>query len=255
MNAHDDDRPRGGRSTAATSPGTMPRRHFLGMAALGGLAAALPAAPSAWAQAGKPPKGTRKGQIVVGLSQEPTVFNPLRARIEVDDGVHLNLFSPLWSIDAKGNLVPQLATEIPSVENGGVSADGLTWKVKLRSGVTWHDGTPFTAEDVKFTIELIQKPDFPAMSRNGHALVRDIQVVSPTEITWKMERFFAPYFSIVAWTTSCPSTSWERRDPRIPFENKPIGTGPLRFVERRPATTCCWRRTTSSTARVRSSTA
>ncbi|BBK41053.1 peptide ABC transporter substrate-binding protein [Allostella vacuolata] len=236
MSERDDDPAGGGQVDPILSRLVLPRRHFLGMAALGGLAAALPAAPAAFAQGGPPPKGTRKGQIVVGLSQEPTVFNPLRARIEVDDGVHLNLFSPLWSLDAKGNLVPQLAAEIPSVENGGLSADGLTWKIKLRPGVTWHDGTPFTAEDVKYTIELIQKPDFPAMSRNGHNLVRDIQVTSPTEISWKMERFFAPYFSIVAWTMIVPKhILGAGGDPKdSPFNNKPIGTGPFKWGERRP---------------------
>ncbi|MGE0716619.1 MAG: peptide ABC transporter substrate-binding protein [Alphaproteobacteria bacterium] len=216
----------------------LPRRRFLELAALGAAAAALPgqAARAQGAAPPPPPKGTRKGQIVIGLSQEPTVFNPLRARIEVDDGVHLNLFSPLWSLDTKGTLVPQLATEIPTVANGGVSEDGLVWKIKLRPGVTWHDGAPFTAEDVKFTFELIQRPDFPAMSRNGISLVRDIQVTSPTEITWKLEKFFAPFFSIIAWTQIVPKHILGAvADPKdSPFNNKPIGTGPFKWGERRP---------------------
>ncbi|MGE0717324.1 MAG: peptide ABC transporter substrate-binding protein [Alphaproteobacteria bacterium] len=223
---------------AGSSRLLLPRRGFLGMAALGGLAAALPGTPDARAQGtpSPPPRGTRRGQVIVGLSQEPTKFNPLMARIEVDEGVHLNLFSPLWSIDTTGQLVPELATEIPSVANGGISADGLSWRIRLRPGVVWHDGQPFTAEDVKFTLELIQRPDFPAMSRSGHSLVRDIQVVSPTEITWKMERFFAPYFSIVAWTYIVPKhILGAGGDPKdSPFNNKPIGTGPFKWVERRP---------------------
>ncbi|MCC7274202.1 MAG: peptide ABC transporter substrate-binding protein [Alphaproteobacteria bacterium] len=215
----------------------LPRRRFLQMTALGAAAAALPTGLArAQAVPPPPPRGTRKGQIVIGLSQEPTVFNPLRARIEVDDGVHLNLFSPLWSLDTKGNLVPQLAVEIPTVANGGVSEDGLNWRVKLRPGVTWHDGAPFTAEDVKFTFELIQRPDFPVMSRNGISLVRDIQVVSPTEIAWKMEKFFAPFFSIIAWTQMVPKHILGAvADPKdSPFNNKPVGTGPFKWGERRP---------------------
>jgi peptide/nickel transport system substrate-binding protein len=213
----------------------LPRRRFLELAALGAAGAALPGSLARAQQVPPPPKG-RKGQIVIGLSQEPTVFNPLRARIEVDDGVHLNLFSPLWSLDTKGELVPQLATEVPSVANGGVSEDGLKWRIKLRSGVTWHDGKPFTAEDVKFTFELIQRPDFPAMSRNGINLVRDIQVVSPTEITWRLEKFVAPFFSIIAWTQMVPKhVLGAGGDPKdSPFNNKPIGTGPFKWGERRP---------------------
>ena len=214
---------------------TMPRRRFLELTALGAAGAALPGS-LARAQGVPPPPAKRKGQIIVGLSQEPTVFNPLRARIEVDDGVHLNLFSPLWSLDTKGELVPQLAVEVPSIANGGVSADGLKWRVKLRPGVTWHDGTPFTAEDVKFTFDLIVRPDFPAASRNGIDLVRDIQVVSPTEMTWSLEKFVAPFFSIIAWTMIVPKhVLGAGGDPKdSPFNNKPIGTGPFKWGDRKP---------------------
>ncbi|MFX5494377.1 hypothetical protein ABTD62_21785, partial [Acinetobacter baumannii] len=65
-----------------------------------------------------------RGQVVAALSQEPTVFNPLMPAIEVDQGVWWQLFSPLWFIDAEGRFVPDLAREVPSVENGGLSADG-----------------------------------------------------------------------------------------------------------------------------------
>ena len=60
-------------------------------------------------------------------------------------------YEPLAGWDADGNLVPVLAAEIPSRENGGLSADGKTVTWKLKSGVTWHDGKPFTADDVVFT--------------------------------------------------------------------------------------------------------
>ncbi|TIM13335.1 MAG: peptide ABC transporter substrate-binding protein, partial [Mesorhizobium sp.] len=66
--------------------------------------------------------------------------------------------------------------------------------------VKWHDGQPFTAEDVKFTLDLMVEPDFRSWRRAGHDLVRDIKVVSPTEITWRMEKTYAPYPSILAST-------------------------------------------------------
>jgi len=207
----------------------LPRRHLMALAAAG-----LPAM-RAVAQ-GTPRPAGRKGQIIYGMSQEPTRFHPLQARIEADESVHLNLFNALWSVNPAGDLVPDLVAELPSVANGGLSADGLQWRIKLRSGVTWHDGAPFTAEDVKFTLELLQDPDFPAMSRNGHELVRDIKVVSPTELTWRMERFFAPYFAILAWTFIVPKhvlgKVTDHRDPS--FSNHPIGTGPFKWGERRP---------------------
>jgi peptide/nickel transport system substrate-binding protein len=145
----------------------------------------------ATAEAATPP-AKPTGQAVIGLSQEPTVFHPLMLHIEVDEAVYFNLFSPLWQVDPQGNLVPDLVTEIPTVENGGISPDGLNWRIKLRPDVKWHDGTPFTAEDVKFNIELINNPDFRAGRRAGHELVRGIKVVSPTELTWRMEKAYAP---------------------------------------------------------------
>ena len=72
------------------------------------------------------------GQVVIGLSQEPTVFDPRRPHIEVDDGVNIALYSPLWAVAPSGEMLPQLALEVPTVANGGLSADGLTWSIKLR---------------------------------------------------------------------------------------------------------------------------
>jgi peptide/nickel transport system substrate-binding protein len=99
--------------------------------------------------------------------------------IEVDQGVHWNVFSPLWNVDGGGNFIPQLATEVPTIGNGGISEDGLDWRIKLRPNVVWHDGTPFTADDVKYTLELINNPHFRAYSRNGHEQVTDIKVRQP----------------------------------------------------------------------------
>jgi peptide/nickel transport system substrate-binding protein len=154
------------------------RRNALRIMAAGGVAGLL--APHLL---GKPahaqtPPAAPTGRVVVGLSQEPTVFNPLMPHIEVDDGVNFSMFDALFRIDPQGVIVPNLATEVPSQANGGISEDGLNWRVHLRDDVRWHDGAPFTAEDVKFTLELIVNPDFRAWRTTGHALVRDVKVVS-----------------------------------------------------------------------------
>jgi peptide/nickel transport system substrate-binding protein len=186
--------------------------------------------------AGAKPPASPTGQVVVGISQEPTVFNPLMLHIEVDEGVYFNIFSPLWSVAPDGSLVPELAAEVPTVANGGLSEDGLNWRVKLRDNVKWHDGEPFTAEDVKYTLDLINNKDFRAGRRAGHELVRDIKVVSPTEITWRMERAYAPYAAIHCWTFMVPKHILSKAsDPNTaPFNNAPIGTGPFKWVERVP---------------------
>ena len=182
------------------------------------------------------PPAKPTGQAVIGLSQEPTVFNPLLVHIEVDEAVYFNLFSALWRVDPKGVFVPDLVSEIPTVENGGLSADGLQWRIKLKPNVQWHDGAPFTAEDIKFNIELIQNPKFLAGRRAGHELVRDIKVVSPTELTWRMDKAYAPYPAILSWTFFVPKHIFEKEaDPnKAAFVNHPVGTGPFTWTERVP---------------------
>jgi peptide/nickel transport system substrate-binding protein len=176
------------------------------------------------------------GQVIVGLSQEPTVFHPLLVHIEVDEAVYFNLFSALWRVDPKGAFQPDLVAEIPTVENGGISTDGLNWHIKLKDNVKWHDGTQFTADDVKFNIELIQNPKFIAGRRAGHELVRDIRVLSPTELTWRMEKAYAPYPAILSWTFLVPKHVLEKEtDINKPaFTTSPVGTGPFKWVERVP---------------------
>jgi len=177
-----------------------------------------------------------KGQVIVGFSQEPTVFNPHLLHIEVDDGIHFAIFDPLFDIDAQGNFYPVLASEVPTVANGGVSADGLQWRIKLRNDVRWHDGKPFTAEDVKFNLELLVDKNFKSWRITGHELVRDLTVVSPTEITWRMARPFAPYFSILASTFMVPKHAFDGVADKntAPFNNAPIGTGAFKFKNRVP---------------------
>ena len=94
--------------------------------------------------------------------------------------------------------------------------------------------TPFTAEDVKFTIELINNPDFRAGRRAGHELVRDIEVVSPTELTWRLEKPYAPYPAILSWTFIVPKhILGKEADPNTSsFNTAPVGTGPFKWVER-----------------------
>jgi peptide/nickel transport system substrate-binding protein len=222
----------GKRIWTPVSSGLLSRREALALGIAGTMWAAWPGRTAA--QSKPPAKPT--GQVIVGLSQEPTVFNPLMPHIEVDQGVHWNVFSPLWNVDAKGNLIPQLATEVPTIGNGGISEDGLEWRVKLRSGVMWHDGTPFSADDVKFTLELINNPHFRSYSRNGHEQVTDIKVVSPTEITWRMKKNYAPYASILTWTFIVPQHILGKVDDpnTAPFNNAPIGTGAFKWSERMP---------------------
>ncbi len=208
----------------------LTRRHALQLfGAAGVMAPGMIGAGKAFAANAAP-----DGQIVLSFSQEPTVFNPLMPHIEVDEGVYYAIFDPLFDFDENGEFFPLLAAEVPTVENGGISEDGLSWKVTLKDGVTWHDGTPFTAEDVKFTLELTMNPDFRSFRSTGYELMKNITVVSPTEITWEMSEPFAPMAAILASTFIIPAHAFEGvEDPNTaPFNNAPIGTGAFKWKQR-----------------------
>jgi peptide/nickel transport system substrate-binding protein len=210
------------------------RRQALTMMALGASGLVMPNILGRSKAFAATPPSKPTGQLIIAFSQEPTVFNPHLLHIEVDEGIHFSVFDPLFAVTPEGKFSAGLAAEVPTVENGGISADGLHWKVKLRDGVKWHDGTPFTADDVKFTLELMVDPDFRSWRKTGHDLVRDLTVVSPTEITWRMDKPFAPYPSILASTFIVPKhiLGVEKDKNTAPFNNAPVGTGPFKWVER-----------------------
>ncbi|HZG39972.1 MAG TPA: ABC transporter substrate-binding protein, partial [Nodosilinea sp.] len=91
--------------------------------------------------------------------QAPTILNPHFSSGFKDSEASRITLEPLASFDAEGNMVLFLAAEEPSLDNGGVAADGTSVTWKLKEGITWSDGTPFTAEDVVFTYEFIVNPE------------------------------------------------------------------------------------------------
>ena len=91
--------------------------------------------------------------------QAPTVVNPHLSIGTKDLSASRIVYEPLASFDAEGELIPFLAAEIPSLQNGGVARDGRSVTWMLKSGIKWADGEPFTAADVSFTFEYATNPD------------------------------------------------------------------------------------------------
>jgi peptide/nickel transport system substrate-binding protein len=137
----------------------------------GSLAVALPLA--ATAQVNNP------GLLVHAADDEPTTLDP--AQVEPGEGgetVILQVYDRLLDIGpASSALVPSLASEVPTTANGGISADGKTYTFKLRSGVTFHDGTAFSADDVKYSWDRAMTMDLP--EGNAGALS---DVIASTEV-------------------------------------------------------------------------
>ncbi len=118
-----------------------------------GAVAATALAPAAFAERGS------DGNVNVIYWQAPSILNPYLSSGTKDIESSSLVIEPLGRYDPTGALVPYLAEEIPTVENGGVSEDltSITWK--LKPGLKWSDGSPLTSADVKFTADYCMHPE------------------------------------------------------------------------------------------------
>src|SRR5262249_34930206 len=138
-----------------------------------------------------------------------------------------------------GALVPILAREIPTIENGGISRDGLSVTWRLKSGVVWHDGKPFTADDVVFTWEYSVDPatgsprrgfaeDLERVER-GDAHTIKLGVQRPTGY-WAAQ--FRGWGLIIPRHVFAPFKGDKSRE--APANLRPVGPGPYRIVDFKP---------------------
>ena len=186
----------------------------------------------------KPTQAGGGGALKTLFWQAPTLLNPHFSVGAKDVEACRIFYEPLAAWDPDGNLVPVLAAEIPEIENGGVAPDGLSVTWKLKKGVLWHDGQPFTADDVIFNWEYGADP---ATAATSIAVYRDIEVEKLDPLTVRVNfakptPFWANAF--VGQGMIIPKHLFEAykgtnsRD--APNNLKPVGTGPYRFVDFKP---------------------
>ncbi|SHL94143.1 peptide/nickel transport system substrate-binding protein [Bradyrhizobium lablabi] len=161
----------------------------------------------------------------IGLAEDPDVLDPTLARSYVGRIVFASICDKLFDIDAKLNIVPQLALSQET------SADGKEVTIKLRPSVKFHDGEPFDAEAAKFSLE--RHLNFPASFRKPELSALDhIDVVDPLTIKLVLKM---PYSPLIAQLTDrsgmmvSPKAAKEAGDK---FGLRPVCAGPYKFVER-----------------------
>ena len=125
----------------------------------------------------KLPKAGGGGVLKLLFWQAPTLLNPHFAVGTKDQEASRLFYEPLAGWDKDGNLVPILAAEIPSKENDGLKEDGLSVVWKLKKGVKWHDGVPFTADDVIFNWEYSKNPETAAVSIGSYKDIKEIEKI------------------------------------------------------------------------------
>ena len=227
--------------------GKLPRRNFISQMVGLGLTAPMAGmllmhAGVANAQATIPYKGTKRGgggTLKLIYWQAAVHLNPHFAGGTKDQDASRIFYEPLAGWDTEGNLVPALAAEIPSKENGGVAADGKSVTWKLKKGVTWHDGKPFTADDVVFTA---QYAGDPATSTVTVATYKDLKVEKIDAHTVKVTYPKATPFWAEALTgiVGCilPKHVFESftgaKSREAGANTKPVGTGPYKIVDFKP---------------------
>src|SRR5712691_11822220 len=145
---------------------------------------------------GTPVKG---GVWTDDLYEEPDSLLPYASSETFSNMVDQSLYAPLFVGNSNGAIMPGVATVIPTVANGGISADLKTWTFHMRSGLKWSDGQPYDARDVDFSWRLWTNPKFPAYSTVGINLITSADV-SPDNlsITFHLKQAFSPFLSV--WT-------------------------------------------------------
>ncbi len=166
----------------------------------------------------------------------PTILNAHFAVGARDVAAARVVYEPLYSIDPDGTFIPILAEEIPSVENGGRARDG-TWTIwRLKQGVGWHDGKPFTADDVIFTWEYTTDPAAATVSRGMYENIRRIDKLDDHTIkvvfTEPSPRWYISGGQILPQHLFGEYKGQKARD--APYNFKPVGTGPYKIVDFKP---------------------
>jgi peptide/nickel transport system substrate-binding protein len=168
------------------------------------------------------------GRYTEGLAGAPQHLNPLLAQYNsTDRDICALLFEGLTAFDEAGRVVPRLA------ERWEIAPDGLTYTFFLRKGVYWHDGAPFTADDVVFTAGVMADPDFQALDPSGlFDLWSSVKVEKLDDYTvrFTLSEPFAPFldYSTIGILPAHLLKQTPVSDlPKAAFNSQPVGTGPF----------------------------
>ncbi len=187
----------------------------------------------------KPTKRGGGGTLKVLWWQAPTLLNPHFAVGTKDQDASRLFYEPLAGWNADGDLVPVLAAEIPTLDNGGLGEDGRSVTWKLKKGVSWHDGKPFSADDCIFNWQYAADPATAATTIGSY---QDIKVVKLDDYKIRVE--FAqptPFWADAFVGTEgmiIPKHLFEAyngdKSRNAPANLAPVGTGPYTFASFTP---------------------
>jgi peptide/nickel transport system substrate-binding protein len=175
-----------------------------------------------------------RDSVVLGMHQELEFLNVLYTQGGNSLSASKLAQRGLLFLDADSNWVGELAAEVPSLENGGVSEDGLTITYALRDGLTWHDGEPVTSADVQATWDMIMNPDYAVITRFGYDRIGSVETPDPLTVVLNFSEPFASW--PILFDAIIPKHVIEANADNLDESEAmrtPIGFGPYRIVEYR----------------------
>jgi peptide/nickel transport system substrate-binding protein len=176
---------------------------------------------------------TQPGVLRLGEPDEPDSINPLFGHTLACDEAATMIFSYLMRYDDNGNFIPDLATEIPTYENGGISKDGKTLTFHLRKNAKWSDGTPLTSKDWMFTYSAVNNRSNNVKAMYGWDDIASAQAPDPYTIVVHLKQANSTILGIFAMGGNAypplPAHILAQYPDinRVPFNQHPISSGPF----------------------------
>lgn len=176
--------------------------------------------------------GFEHAVVRVAIPRDPATLNPLISETNDELSIEAAVFDGLLKFDAKGQLVPDLATAVPSRANGGITADLKTITYHLRRGVAWQDGSPFTSGDVAFTYRMFVSDRVASPLRSSYVQVASLDTPSPYTVVAHLRK---PSFGVISQIFVAGSgfivpehiLRGVNDIRRSSFNASPVGTGPF----------------------------
>jgi peptide/nickel transport system substrate-binding protein len=203
---------------------------------------ASPTAASSGETDVEPGQGRGVGDLLRILYwQAPTILNSHFAQGDKDTSAASLVLEPLLTINSAGEFIPVLIAEIPTLENGGLSEDGMSVTYKLKEGIVWSDGEPFTAEDVQFTFEWVTNTETSATTIATYEVIESIDVIDDltAQVNFKAPNpeWFGPFGTsygghVIPKHILQDFTGAAARDAE--FNLRPTGTGAYMVADFRP---------------------
>ncbi|MGN6672886.1 MAG: peptide ABC transporter substrate-binding protein [Thermomicrobiales bacterium] len=186
------------------------------------------------------------GTVKVLWWQAPSILNPHLGTGTKDFDGSRPVYEPLATFDQSEKLIPVLAAELPSTANGGVAADGKSVTWKLKQGVKWSDGQPFTADDVVFTWEYATDKETGAVTLGIFQPVAKVEKTDDYTVKITFSDVTPGWYTIFTSTNGCILPKHIFQDYKgtkakdAPANLKPTGTGPYKVTDFKPGDTIAY---------------